>query len=66
MDVDGGHDASDLSASSDSEDSDDDHLNHRQGKDRLQSTHGMDIPMARNIPIISLLAKEEAKQDKTN
>ena len=54
---------SDLSDSSDSEEDDDER---RHGMDRLQSTHGIDIPTAQNIPIVSLLAKEENKQDKSN
>jgi hypothetical protein len=55
MDVDDA-DGSDQSESSDSEDSDEEHKN---GIDTLPSTHGIDIPAALNIPVVSLLAKAE-------
>ena len=64
MEVDDGRGAdSELSDSSDSEDSDDE--DRRRGMDKLQATHGIDIPIAQNIPIVSTLAKEENKQDKS-
>jgi len=52
MDVDD-VDGSDQSESSDSDDE------HEDGVDTLPSTHGIDIPAALNIPVVSLLAKAE-------
>lgn len=64
MEVDEGN-IDDSEGSDDDSDSDSDREDNREGVDKLQATYGMDIPIAANIPVVSLLAKEEQKDDKS-
>lgn len=63
MDVDDGN-IDDSEGSEDDSDSDSEREDNRQGVDKLQATYGIDIPIADNIPVVSLLAKEEQKDER--